>query len=241
VHMQMGGTGTNQYDRVAVAGAAQLAGTLNVTFTNGFFPVLGTTFTAMTYTASSGKFDRILTPNYEFAVEYRPTALILRASNSLPRVLVSAPSTQVVCQPFRLSASATDLDGRVTNITFLQDGVMIGSFPSGEASMQIDYDFPRSVTFAAEAQANVSFVTLPLHVLTLGGFVDTNGFFKICMLGELGSNYMMQAATELLGFEVVTNWTDLSLMESTNGIFRLSDPVNRSNRPVWFYRARQVP
>ncbi len=249
-HMPVRGTrqGTD-FPQVNVNGTAHLAGTLQVSFTNGFFPAIGSSFTALTWTARSGQFDQIITPGYDFDVQYYPNALVLRASNALPIVTVSAPSTQLVCRPFLLTATATDLDGSVTNIAFLLGSNVIASVSGSAGSVRVFYDFPGMVTFSARATddrggvktiaTNVSYVTMPLHVISLGGFIETNTAFKLCMLGEAGSNYMVQAAEEL-GVPVVTNWTDIGLMRFTNGIWRYSD-TNAPNFPIRYYRARKEP
>ncbi|HTD68320.1 MAG TPA: hypothetical protein VK846_17480, partial [Candidatus Limnocylindria bacterium] len=244
----IGGNSVGQYDRVNVGSTASLAGTLNVTFTNGFFPIIGNSFTAMTWTARSGQFDQILTPNYDFDIQYFPDALVLRASNALPNVVISAPATQLVCVPFFLNASATDLDGAVTNLDLLFGTNVIASFPASSGQVRVLYDFPGPVTFSARATddrggvktitTNVTYVTMPLHVINLGGFFETNIAFKLCMLGESGSNYIAQAA-EIFSSPTVTNWHDLGPMEFTNGIFRYAD-TNATNFQLRYYRARQI-
>ena len=246
--MQLGGNATAQYDRITVAGAANLAGTLNVTFTNGFFPTIGSTFTAMTWTARSGVFNQILTPNYEFEILYTPTNLLLRASNALPTVTlkISGGNTQLVCQPFALSATTSDLDGAVTNVDLLINDNVLASFAGASAATSLEIDYPGANAFVARARDNrggygyatqtVAQVTLPLHVLTLGG-VRSNVDFKLCMLGEAGSNYLVLATTNL--DLPVASWAALGLMESTNGIWRYTDGGTLSNRPQRFYRALQ--
>ena len=81
----------------------------------------------------------------------------------------------------------------------------------------------------------VTGVSCPLHWLVAGGF-RTNGAFKLCMLGQAGSNYQVLASTDLN----TTNWIPLGLMEPTNGIWRLLDAGAFTNG--WrFYLAEQVP
>ena len=62
---------------------------------------------------------------------------------------------------------------------------------------------------------------MPLHVLNLGGKL-TNGQFKFCMLGENGKTYDVLVNTNL---NFPSNWTAIGVMESTNGIWRFSDPA----------------
>lgn len=245
--MQIAGNPTNLYDRITTVGAAELAGTLNVIFTNGFFPTIGTVFTAMTWTARSGVFDQILTPNYEFEITYTANALLLRASNALPSVTlsISGGNTQLVCNPFQIIAAASDLDGTVTNITLFRDGDVLASTPGASANLSVETDFPMTNLFVARAQDNrggygyftqsVEQVTSPLHVLRLGG-VRTNGF-KLCMAGEPGSEYLAVATTNL--DLPLAQWTELGLMEGMNGVWRYFDAGAITNWPRRYYRVVQ--
>jgi hypothetical protein len=240
--------GLSAYPQVRVSGTAYLSGTLSVTLTNGFYPFVGNTFTAMTYTARSGAFDQVFLPlNYEFEVIYTPTELLLRASNALPNVSLTVAggvSTQYVCQPFSILASGTDLDGTITNLTVWMNGLWIGTVNGPSLQTQAEIDVPTSLQFVARAVDDrggsrsvtqaIHTVTGPLHNLLLGG-VRTNTF-KICMLGEMGRSYDVLASTNL----TTTNWLFIGTMEHTNGIWRYFDTqvTNHSKR---YYRARQVP
>jgi hypothetical protein len=247
--MPLSNTNASAYPTIRVSGTATLAGTLKVTFTNGFFPVTGNTFTAMTYSARSGTFTQIQTPNYEFEVIYTPTNLLLRASNSLPSINLtvgSGTSTQYVCQPFTFSATSSDLDGTITNTSVFLSGSALAAVNGASANGSVELDFPSTVPIAVLAQddrggstwttQNISIVTYPLHLLNLGG-VRTNGF-KICMLGEVGSNYVIFASTNLAARR--SNWVNLGPMENTNGIWRFYD-TNSANFNRRFYEAKQVP
>ena len=81
VSLDLGGlTAGSQYDLLTISGAANLAGTLDVTTFGGFVPTIGNTFTVMTYASRSGSFT---TPNLPvialgtWAVGTNPTALVL--------------------------------------------------------------------------------------------------------------------------------------------------------------------
>jgi hypothetical protein len=239
---------TNQYQQLRVSGTVNLAGTLNVLFTNGFFPIVGSTFTAMTYTARSGAFDSIQTPNYQFEIIYTPTALLLRASNSLPFITfnITGGNTQLVCNPFNLISTGSDLDGVVTNMEVLLNGSVIASKPGSSIKTTFESDFPQSLSFVTRGQDDrggygyktqqVQLLTYSVtNVLFLGG-MRTNGVFKICMNGETGSNYTIFATTDLQ--TPFINWTNLGLMENINGIWRYLD-ADATNYTYRFYRARQ--
>ena len=241
---------TNLYPQIKINGTASLAGTVKVTFTNGFFPTTGNTFTSLVFTASSGVFTTVATPSYEFIKTYNPTNFLLQASNSLPFVNFSTTSgiyTQNCCQPFGLIATASDLDGSITNLNISWNGFSLANTNSGALSSTLEYDFPTNLTLTIQALDNrgaataitqaVQIVTAPLHVLSLGG-VRTNDF-KLCMLGQTGSNYVVFATTNLtIPF---SNWVSLGTMESTNGIWRYFDHETITNLPRRFYRAKQLP
>jgi hypothetical protein len=190
-------------------------------------------------------FDQILTRNYEFEIIYTATNLLLRASNSLPSVAinVSGGSTQWVCNPFGLHASATDLDGVVTDLTLFHGGSLMASNPGNAINSSFETDFPGPVSFVARATDNrggvnwttqqVSLVTLSPEVLALGGF-RSNRVFKICMSGIADTNYQMLAIEDLNA----TNWHVLGSMQFTNGIWRYFDE-DASNHVNRFYRAER--
>ena len=81
----------------------------------------------------------------------------------------------------------------------------------------------------------VSIAPLPPLVLDAIGF-QTNRAFKLCMTGEQGTNYEVQASSNL----GISNWIVLGVMENTNGIWRYSD-LTATNTAYRFYRTRELP
>jgi RHS repeat-associated protein len=82
--VEIGGiTAGSQYDQLRVAGLATLAGTLNVSFINGFGTTAGQTFTIMTFGSSSGAFSAM---NGLGSLSAMPgaTAFVLTAGDSAP-------------------------------------------------------------------------------------------------------------------------------------------------------------
>ena len=55
----LGGTGANDFGKVAVNGAATLGGTLTISLATGFVPDIGDTFQIMTFTSGSGSFATV--------------------------------------------------------------------------------------------------------------------------------------------------------------------------------------
>jgi hypothetical protein len=75
VVIDIGGTSTSQYGRLAVTGTATLGGTLQVDLINGFSPAVGNTFGIMTFSSEVGTFSSVLGWTYNIA--YDPSDLTL--------------------------------------------------------------------------------------------------------------------------------------------------------------------
>ena len=122
---------------------------------------------------------------------------------------------------------------------------ILASVTGNSAQVNFSADFPGNLTFTAVAtdnegaqgatNATMAITTLPLRTLDAVGF-QTDRAFKLCMLGEVGTNYQVWATTNL----AVTDWTALGTMESTSGIWRFLD-TTATNFPQRFYRTRQLP
>ncbi len=84
--------------------------------------------------------------------------------------------------------------------------------------------------FNNSVATNALFLVQPLY-LTSATFT-TNYIFQLELLGTPGSNYVLQASTNLL------NWTPLSTNLATTNLFNLFDP-GASNFPHRFYRVIQ--
>jgi len=236
------------FPQTSVQGTSVLAGTLFVNFTNGFNPAPGNLFTAMVFTARSGVFDSIVNDTYGLEAFYTPTQLVLRAQNLLPNVTltVAGGNTQLVCQTFGVTASATDPDGVVTNLTVTLNGSPVRSTTGATIKTVVDSDFPTQLMLMAQAtddRGGVRTVTVPVDIynfsqtnkLFLGG-VRSNDF-KICMVGEPGRNYEVYGITNL----PATNWIDLGTMIQSNSTWRYVDQRTITNRPYRFYRTQQLP
>jgi hypothetical protein len=147
--------------------------------------------------------------------------------------------------PFGLQASATDVDGVVTNLSLLLDGLPIASVPNSALATEAEIDFPALYTFTAIAQDDlggttwatqeVTVLSWPMHWIIPAGF-QTNGAFKLCMLGEAGRSYQVLGSDDLNP----TNWGVIGFMEATNGIWRFWD-TGAMNHARRFYRAEQLP
>jgi hypothetical protein len=243
--IKLGGNsaGTN-YDQLSIGGSAALAGTLDVSYWNGFTPSSGSFYTVLACNARTGFFAAITAPTNTTATVYTAKTVLVEPGNSPPTAKLTVPAQSLAGHTFTVKGSGTDLDGAVTNLTLLLGTNVLVSAPGNSAQVNFSSDFPGSLTLTAVAtdnggaqgatNATVTITTLPLRTLDAVGF-QTNLAFKLCMLGDAGTNYQVLVSTNL----AVTNWTLLGTMESTNGIWRFLDPA-ATNSPR-FYRAKQLP
>jgi hypothetical protein len=243
--IELGGTtpGTG-YDELSVGGTATLRGSLDVSFVNGFVPAPGNVFTALVCNARSGVFT-LNAPTNNLGAIYTARSVLLETGNASPVAQLVVDPFQLACHTFLLSASGFDPDGSVTNITLLLDTNVLAFAAAGAVQTSFSSDFPGDLTFTVLATDNkgasggtnvtVHLATLPTLVLDGVGF-QTNRAFKLCMIGEVGTNYQLLASDDL----ATTNWLILGTMENTNGIWRFSDATT-ANSAHRFYRARQLP
>jgi hypothetical protein len=243
--IELGGTTPGSgYDQLSVGGTATLRGSLDVSFVNGFVPAPGNVFTALVCNARSGVFT-LNVPTNNLGAIYTARSVLLETGNASPVAQLFVDPFQLACHTFLLSASGIDPDGSVTNITLLLDTNVLAFAAAGSVQTSFSSDFPGDLTFTVLATDNkgasggtnvtVHLATLPTLVLDGVGF-QTNRAFKLCMLGEVGTNYQVLASDDL----TTTNWLVLGTMENTNGIWRFSDATT-ANSAHRFYRARQLP
>ena len=244
--IELGGTAAGAgYDQLSVGGTAKLAGALDVSYWNGFTPSLGNVFTVLVATARSGGFSTLTAPTNTLGTIYTAKTVLVEPGNASPTAQLTADPTPVACRTFVVRGAAVDPDGTVTNLTLLLDTNVLVSVAGATAQVTVSSDFPGDLTFTALAtdskgaqgatNVTVSITPLALRVLDPIGF-QTNRAFKLCMAGQPGTNYQLQASDNLSA----TNWTALGTMENTNGIWRYSD-TTATNSNHRYYRARQLP
>jgi hypothetical protein len=246
LQIELGGTSAGvTYDQLSVSGSAKLAGALDVTYWNGFVPALGNVFTGLVCNARSGGFSSVHAPTNTLGTIYTSKTVLIELGNASPTAQLLVDQTQAACHTFILRASAVDPDGTVTNLSLLQDTNLLVSTSGSSAQIAYSSDFPADLIFTvlatdekgASGATNVIVTIAPLPALALYpvGF-QTNRAFKLCMSGEEGTNYEVQASSDLAG----SNWAVLGVMQNTNGIWRYSD-LTATNAALRFYRTRQLP
>jgi hypothetical protein len=243
--IKLGGNmaGTN-YDQLSIGGSAALAGSLDISYWNGFTPSAANFFTVLACNARTGGFSAITAPTNNLGTVYTAKTVLVESGNASPIAQLTVPAQSLAGHTFTVKGSGTDLDGAVTNLTLLLGTNVLVSVPGSSAQVSFSSDFPGNLIFTALATDNagaqgatnttVTITTLPLLTLDAVGF-QTNRAFKLCMLGEAGTNYQVLSSTNL----AVPGWTILGTMESTNGIWRFFDiAATNSSR---FYQAKQLP
>ncbi len=116
--IQIGGTGVgSNYDQLAVSGAMNLNGTLNVTLIDPFVPAVGNQFVAATFGSRTGDFSTVnglvLTTNLALQASYTVNALNLTAtatnSPGAPPAIIAQPQSQSIIngQTANFSVTAT--------------------------------------------------------------------------------------------------------------------------------------
>ncbi|MGB7328821.1 MAG: glycosyl hydrolase [Rubripirellula sp.] len=83
--INLGGTGSDQFDQLLVNGNVSLDGILDLSFTDGFAWNIGDTFDIITANAITGEFDTVLAPDGWFAdVTYADTYVRIQAVSAVP-------------------------------------------------------------------------------------------------------------------------------------------------------------
>lgn len=126
--LDLGGTAAGEFDRLVVngtAGAASLAGTVNLSLINGFVPAVGNSFPVLAYGSRSGKFTTMtgmdLGGGRFFVTAYGAVGLTLQTAN----VSTTAPPSAFEATSITVLGSVvgvTDPSRFVYNWTVTRDG-----------------------------------------------------------------------------------------------------------------------
>jgi hypothetical protein len=91
--IELGGTGSGQFDRLAVTQQATLAGTMSVTLLPGYTPIVGHTFDVVTYTTRSGTFATINLPTLAAGLGWQTTYTATLVRLTVVNALADRPSS----------------------------------------------------------------------------------------------------------------------------------------------------
>jgi autotransporter-associated beta strand protein len=158
--------------------------------------------------------------------------------NSLPGVPVLAPPTITPGGGTFVASVNVSLQVPDTNATIYY--TLDGSLPTTNSILYSGaFNLTGNGTVTANAfetnfynsiGVSAQFLVQPLN-FTSEGF-DTNNLFELGFSGVAGSNYVLEASTNLI------NWTSISTNNATTNLFNLLDP-DATNFPYRFYRVFQ--
>ena len=156
----------------------------------------------------------------------------------------SPPKGSVFAAPasFALSATASDSDGAVTNVGFLQGASLLGNVTTAPYSVSVrnlvegTYTFSAVVTDNAGSKATnvltLSVVTAaPIRLSTPQRPSPTS--FQFSYSATIGLSYVVQRSLDL------THWAALSTNTATAGSVAFTDQNAVGN--LWFYRVGLLP
>jgi hypothetical protein len=114
LNIEIGGTAAGSFDVLTAGVTANLGGTLNVTLINAFTPVLGDSFTIMTFPALIGTFATTSFPplggGLVLNIAYNPGSVVLTVSNApAPVVTLNPPNVPFVNQKVGTTGATTSV------------------------------------------------------------------------------------------------------------------------------------
>ncbi len=95
LEIQLGGTAPGSgFDRLAVSGAASIAGTLNLSLANGFNPSVGQTFAIISSSGASGNFSTINSSGFTVRSDVSATGVVLTVVSVEPQLIITSIAKQ---------------------------------------------------------------------------------------------------------------------------------------------------
>jgi len=169
----------------------------------------------------------------------------VRSINIPPTVAFTAPPNgSVFAAPasFTLSATASDSDGTVTNVEFLQGASLLGNVTTAPYSVSVRNLVGGTYTFSAVATDNAG--SRATNVLTLSVVTaapirlsapqrHSPTSFQFSYSATIGLSYVVQRSLDL------THWAALSTNRATASSVVFTDQVATGNQ--WFYRVGLLP
>ncbi|MHB8520245.1 MAG: Ig-like domain-containing protein [Limisphaerales bacterium] len=154
----------------------------------------------------------------------------LLAMPPLPAVAITGPtngSTATACLPLPLTAAASDTSATITTVEYFAGAAKIGQASASPYRVFWKPDAVGSFTLTAKAtdSQGITAMSDPVQVtvvpplqnqLIADGF-DASGAFNLCLGGEAGKSYVIEASTNF------SNWTVLGPAVGTNGLLQFRD------------------
>lgn len=177
---------------------------------------------------------------------------ITTTPNALPAVQLNSPVNLLTitdCSSITLSATASDSDGSVTNVSFFVNGLLLGSLAQPPYTITVD-GLPfatNNLTAVAtddlggRSTSNVRTVftqLLPLH--NLKASLAPGNRLRLCFRGLPGTNYVFEASSSLVTPILWQPFATNVAPGAIEGLITLTDAQAATSKHK-FYRARQAP
>jgi hypothetical protein len=226
--IDIGGTALNAFDRLNLAGAAALSGSLNLSLIGGFVPAMGQTFNILTAGGGiSGTFTTVTQPagmpaGLAFSVSY--SAFIVQLTVTTPYEAWINSFTSLTDPAQKLKTANPDGDKGNNLVEFALDGNPTSALESGKVVVKI----------APVAGVNALTLTFPVRTgATLDPADPAGGQLVLEQVGDAVS-YIIRASDELV------NWT-LNVTEVIGADATAIQTGLPALNPGWVYRTFRSP
>jgi len=229
--LDLAGTALNQYDRLVVSGAAQLAGSLTLRLYGGYVPAAGDSFAIVSAGGGVlGQFTSViqpagLPPGLTFAVNYTPFAVTLLVQSSATPYdtwMQSFPSLTDPAQ--RLKSANPDADELNNLAEFALDGHPASGAATGRMAVKV----------APAGGTNVLTLTIPVRAGAVADPADPPGGELVLRQSADGLRYRIQSGSALSGYLLdVSEVTGADAAALQAGLAALN--------PGWVYRTFRGP
>jgi plastocyanin len=198
----------------------------------------GSTFVNTFTTAGSFPFHCTVHP-------FMKAAITVQAANVPPTVAITVPANgSVLAAPatFTINAKASDTDGSVTNVQFLQGTISLGNVPNSPYLVTVQNLAAGDYTFSAMASDNdgaEATDAITIHVVTAAPITLSEAqqlsptCFQFSYSATVGLRYVVQRSADL------THWTALTTNVANSGSEVFLDQSATGN--PGFYRVGLLP
>lgn len=192
----LAGTALSLFDRLVVAGTAQLGGTLDLDLDGGFSPALGQTYNILTASAGvSGTFASVIQPatmpaGLKFQVNYQPALVQLEVVAKSPYEIWIDTFAALTDPADKRKTANPDHDALDNLGEFALDGDPTSGASNGKIVGKI----------AAVGGVNAMTLTFPLRAGALPDLADPPGGQRVLKQTADGLLYTIQASDDLAAF-----------------------------------------
>lgn len=194
----------------------------------------------------SGTYNYFCIPHQSLGMKGAITVNAVVPPNVPPMVSITNPASGMVFSApasLTLKASATDSDGSVTNVKFLNGTALLGNVAAAPFSIPVNNLAAANYTFSAIASDNDGATTTnsimvsvinPSPLSISAPAISAQNHFQFSYASDIGLTYVVQVSTSLL-----SGWTPIATNTATANPTIFTDPnVNNGSS---FYRVGRLP